>query len=75
MLIIHAGIASIGDYAFANCGFTYVAIQRTTPPTAGSYIFGTFSSNLYISVPVGSANVNAYKAAANWNYYADLIHG
>jgi uncharacterized repeat protein (TIGR02543 family) len=69
---LHAGITSIGNNAFAGCTNLRLTILATTPPTAGTTIFGsTPPANLRIEVPADS--VPTYKAATNWSMYADRI--
>lgn len=67
---------TIGRKAFNNGCLVEVTCKSTTPPTIGSYTFGT-NSDLKIYVPVGC--VNAYKSAETWNdknyAYAQHIQG
>jgi hypothetical protein len=65
-------INSIGELAFGYCSkLTSVTITAITPPTLGSDVFTSTSSDLQIYVP--DESVNAYKAAANWSTYASKI--
>ena len=69
---ISNGVTSIEGCAFYRCtSLTSVTVQATTPPTLGSGVFDSTSSNLVIYVPAES--VDAYKAANNWSTYASKI--
>lgn len=62
-------VTSIDSYAFQYCtGLTSVAVEATTPPSLGSYVFKN-TNNCPIYVPAGS--VNDYKTA--WSTYASRI--
>jgi hypothetical protein len=74
---IGSGVTTINGAAFLNCiGLTSVTVFATTPPTLVGGVFDggwppTPLPNLTIRVPAGS--VDAYRAAANWSDYADII--
>lgn len=65
-------LTSIGDNAFVRCNsLSLVTSLPTIPPLLVGSAFDGTHANLNIKVP--SQSVNAYKAATNWNYYADKI--
>ena len=71
-VIIPNSVSSIGISAFSGCtALTSVTVEATTPPTLGTGVFSSTSSNLVIYVPTGS--VDAYKTATNWSTYASRI--
>ena len=78
-IVIPSTVTNIGNYAFAWCKIlTSITFLNETPATLGrSYEYGQFKPywenppQLTIYVPAGS--VNAYKTAAGWSEYADLI--
>lgn len=71
-ITIPASVTSIGDYAFAqNESMTTITCLATTPPTLGRNAFIMNTINTTIKVP--AASVAAYKAAAGWNTWADII--
>ena len=60
------------DKAFQNCNkLSSITILPETPPALVSNAFSSIASNAVIYVPSGS--VDAYKTAANWSTYADII--
>ncbi len=64
-------VTSIGMQAFRLClELSSITVEATAPPTLGSYAFES-TNNAPIYVPSGS--VDTYKAATNWNAYADRI--
>lgn len=68
---IPSGVTSIGSKAFYYClGLNSVTCLPTTPPTAGSDMFGQTN---YPPIYVPSESVDAYKAAKNWSTYASRI--
>ena len=73
---IPSGVTSIGQYAFNYCiKLSSVTVEATTPPTAGSNIFGSgigMSADLEITVP--KASTAAYRAADGWSTYKDYIN-
>lgn len=72
--IILEDVTSIGSYAFWLCkGVPYVMVKAVTPPTCASQPFGGSGVSYPIYVP--DEAVEAYKAATNWNTYADRIKG
>lgn len=70
--IIPDNITSIGNSAFSGCSsLESVTVLSTAPPTLGTSVFNSTSSNLVIYVPAES--VDTYKAATNWSSYASKI--
>ncbi|MBP3383677.1 MAG: leucine-rich repeat protein [Tidjanibacter sp.] len=68
------GVTTIEKYAFNNCSsLKEVYCKPTTPPTGGSYMFGSNASGRKIYVP--TASVEAYRAASYWSYDASAIVG
>ena len=66
------GLTSIGVYAFENCtSLTTVTCLSTAPPELSDDTFSGCKALTTIYVPAGS--VDAYKAAAYWSDYADII--
>ena len=66
-------ITEIGQ-SFNGCSaLVSVIIHAVTPPTLPSNAFSSTNSTFIIYVP--DASVEAYKAAMNWNTYADRIKG
>lgn len=71
-ITIPALVTNIGNNAFNGCAtLTEIHVLPTTPPTLGTNVFGSISSNYIIYVPVGYGDT--YKAAAGWSAYADHI--
>lgn len=71
-ITIPASVTSIGDYAFAqNEIMTTITCLATTPPTLGRTAFAMDPITTTIKVP--AASVAAYKAAAGWSTWADII--
>lgn len=71
-ITIPASVTSIGDYAFAqNESMTTITCLAATPPTLGRNAFTMNTINTTIKVP--AASVAAYKAAAGWSTWADII--
>lgn len=71
-ITIPASVTSIDDYAFAqNESMTTIMCLAATPPTLGRNAFTMGTINATIKVP--AASVAAYKAAAGWNIWADII--
>lgn len=83
-LVLGNSVESIGNYAFllagvrstaGTAGPTFTLILPTvTPPTLGSTAFSLIdlTNGLFIYVP--DESVEDYKAATNWNNYADYIY-
>lgn len=68
-ITIPDSVTSIGQSAFFYCnGVKEYHIQPIVPPTAGSSIFPSLSSDSIIYVPKGK--LNDYKTATNWSTYA-----
>ena len=68
---IPSSVTTIGESAFEYCeSLISITVNRTTPPTLGSYAFKD-TNNCLIYVPSGS--VNAYKSASGWSTYASRI--
>jgi hypothetical protein len=79
-ITIPNSVTSIGDFAFSGCtGLTSVTVLATTPPTLGNNVFNVSWPNSHLPLPnlteirVPASSVDAYKAAANWSDYADII--
>lgn len=71
-ITIPASVTIIYSYAFADCkSLSTVTVRASTPPTLGSGVFGGCAALAHINVPADS--VAAYKAAAGWSAYADII--
>ncbi len=71
-ITIGESITEIGTYAFSGITTgTTCTINATTPPTLGTYVFGTSTS--YITVKVPSASVDTYKANSSWSFYKTRI--
>lgn len=69
---IGSGCTYIRNTAFLSCSeLRIVKIYAETPPTLGTNVFQNNNSSEVIFVPSGS--VETYKAASNWNTYADRI--
>jgi hypothetical protein len=65
-----AGLTSILPYVFYGCSsLTSVICRAVTPPATGDNILPT----PYPSIRVPAASVDAYKTAAGWSAYADMI--
>ena len=65
-------MTSIGRYTFHNCtSLTTITCLRTEPPTVDSLAFSGCDGLKTIYVPDGSEE--AYKAAANWSAYENII--
>jgi hypothetical protein len=68
-----AGLSSIGQSALSGCtSLGTVTCLATTPPTAGSSIFG-ISPPAALRIEVPASSLNAYRSATNWSTYADSI--
>lgn len=66
------GVTSIDSRAFYGCTNLYrVTVFATTVPTLGTQVFDQNASGRRIYVPADSKAY--YKAATNWNAYADYI--
>lgn len=71
-ITIPASVTSIGDYAFGQNESMYtVACLAAIPPTLGRNALIMDTVTTTIKVP--AASVAAYKAAAGWNIWADII--
>ena len=71
-ITIPASVTSIDDYAFGQNESMYtVTCLAATPPTLGrnALIMDTITT----TIKVPAASVAAYKAAAGWNIWADII--
>lgn len=70
-----ASMTSLGiDGCYICRKLKLVICEAVTPPTmANKDVFGSSNANLVIYVP--DESVEAYKAAANWNTYAEKIKG
>ena len=65
-------VTSIGNYAFANCtGLTYVKIEKDTPIRIDSEVFRNIGRYITLYVPQGCKA--AYKSAANWNEFKEIV--
>lgn len=66
---LHAGMTSIGNYAFYGCtAIEEVICEAVNPPTLSANAFEAASSSFYIYVPDDS--VEAYKTADVWSGFA-----
>ena len=71
-IAIPAGIEKVDGYAFSGCkSLSTVTVLAVTPPRLGSSVFNNCAALAHIDVPAES--VAAYKAAAGWSAYADII--
>ena len=71
-LTIPTGVTSIGKYAFQGAAaLETVTCLATTPPEFDKTAFSNITTLAAIKVPASA--VNAYKQAAGWSDYADLI--
>lgn len=68
---IPSTVTEIGGYCFAYTGITTVICKPTTPPALGTGAFTSDTAGFTIKVP--AASVAAYKAAAGWSTWADII--
>ena len=69
---LHAGMTSIGNYAFYGCtAIEEVICEAVNPPALSANAFEAASSPFYIYVPDDS--VEAYKTADVWSGYATKI--
>ena len=74
IITIPDSVTSIKSNAFQNChGVKEYHILPTTPPTAGTTIFDSISSDCIIYVP--SASLNTYQTTSNWSTYASYMQG
>lgn len=65
-------VTSLGQGCFDYCSsLTLATVLPAIPPSIGTGVFGNVHTSFNIKVP--SSSVNAYKAATNWNQYADKI--
>ena len=70
VLDIPSTVVSMGEAVVFGCtSLRHVIVRATTPPTLGTRAFTSTTCLIY--VPDGS--VDAYKAATNWNSWADRI--
>ena len=64
-------VTSIGNHAFRNCtNLTAITCEAVNPPTIESYSFNRVNKSIPVYVPAGS--VEAYKAVAYWNEFANI---
>lgn len=71
-ITIPCNVTSIGYGAFSSCkGLKSFYCKPLNPPTISTYVLHDTSSVIYVP----RASVEAYKAAKNWNEYADRIIG
>jgi len=67
-----SSLKSIGDSALRYCtSCVDVIVNAVVPPTFGGLAFENMHANRVFHVPAGS--LAAYKAAAGWSVYADVI--
>lgn len=68
---IGSGITSIGQEAFYGCtSLTSISCLSLNPPSIGANTF-YYSNDCPIYVPC--ENIDRYKSATNWHYYAERI--
>lgn len=70
-LDIPENVSVIGGYAFSGQNLVNVIFRPITPPSFGTSIFGSTYKPQNIYVP--DESVEAYKTAANFSSYANLI--
>ena len=71
---IGSGVTSIGNYAFYNCrSLTSIESLAETPPTLGTKVFYSVSTQIPVYVPCGS--VSAYQSAEGWNAFTNIQCG
>ena len=73
-ITIPASVTSIGSSVFQLClMLKEIHVLSTTPPTLGTNVFSSLTTQDYwfVYVPVGTAET--YKAASGWSTYADHI--
>lgn len=79
-LAVPGSVTSIGDYAFQINGrdqrhYEY-HFYSTTPPSAGTAIFGGLSPSLTdVIIYVPAASLSAYQRASGWSSYASYMVG
>ena len=63
---------SIPDFAFYECNtISSITVQAVNPPTLGNNVFYNVNKNIPVTVPCGSAN--AYRNAAGWGEFTNII--
>jgi len=71
-LSIGAQVQSIPDYAFYGCSqITSITVNAVNPPDLGTYVFYNVNKNIPVTVPCGS--VNAYRNAAGWSEFTNIL--
>ena len=71
-IIVPSTVTRIGsNFASSAKSLQYVYMYSSTPPSIGSFLFSSASSNYVISVPAGSKTT--YDAASNWSNVASHI--
>ena len=69
-ITIPDSVTSLGDSCFEDCSnLTTVTLESITPPTRTSSTFDSTVEKFYVP----SSSVASYKAATNWNAFADKI--
>ena len=65
-------LTSIGSYAFSWCSLTAISCKAMTPPTIkDSYTFEGVDKSIPVYVPANS--VDAYKSAAYWGEFINIM--
>ena len=70
-ITIPNSVSSIGENAFRGCsGLTSITCEASIPPNCESYCFTTINKSIPVYVPAN--NIDAYKQADEWKYFANI---